>query len=157
MSSPALEGCGVRRPCTRPGHVLREQSTLPGNEELVISRGFRGRPPAQPGRLPPGQYEARDFPVLATGPTPVDAGRDWRLRLWGAVERDRTWTWEELLALPSETLTVDIHCVTQGSKPDTTWTGVPLDALLGEVVPRGARHILAHCTGGYTTNLPLAD
>ena len=34
---------------------------------------------------------------------------------------------------------------------------MPLDALLAEAGPRGATHAVAHCTGGYTTNLPLAD
>ena len=63
----------------------------------------------------------------------------------------------ELLALPADTFTVDIHCVTQWTKLDTTWTGVSVDALLAEAVPAGATHLLAHCTGGYTTNLPLAD
>ena len=126
-------------------------------DQPVVSRGFRGRPAAQPERLPPGQYLTRDFPVLATGPSPVDAAVDWRLTISGAVERERTWSWEELQALPSETVTVDIHCVTQWTKLDTTWTGVPLDALLAEAGPRGATHLVAHCTGGYTTNLPLAD
>jgi DMSO/TMAO reductase YedYZ molybdopterin-dependent catalytic subunit len=28
------------------------------------------------------------------------------------VEEPVTWTWTEFLALPSETITVDIHCVT---------------------------------------------
>ena len=124
---------------------------------MVISRGFRGRPPAEPERLPPGQYLTRDFPVLATGPTPVDAAEGWSLAIRGAVERPRAWTWEELLALPSETVTADIHCVTQWTKLDTTWTGVPLDALLAEAGPRGATHLLAHCAGGYTTNLALDD
>jgi len=124
---------------------------------MVISRGFRGRPPAEPERLPPGQYLTRDFPVLATGPTPVDAAEGWSLAIRGAVERPRAWTWEELLALPTETVTADIHCVTQWTKLDTTWTGVPLDALLAEAGPRGATHLLAHCAGGYTTNLALDD
>jgi DMSO/TMAO reductase YedYZ molybdopterin-dependent catalytic subunit len=124
---------------------------------MVISRGFRGRPPAEPERLPPGQYLTRDFPVLATGPTPIDAAEGWSLAIRGAVERPRAWSWEELLALPSETVTADIHCVTQWTKLDTTWTGVPLDALLAEAGPRGATHLLAHCAGGYTTNLPLDD
>ena len=124
---------------------------------MVISRGFRGRPPAEPERLPPGQYLTRDFPVLATGPTPIDAAEGWSLAIRGAVERPRAWTWEELLALPTETVTADIHCVTQWTKLDTTWTGVPLDALLAEAGPRGATHLLAHCAGGYTTNLALDD
>ena len=109
-------------------------------EQPVVSRGFRGRPPAEPERLPPGQYLTRDFPVLATGPTPIDAAEDWRLTISGAVERERAWSWEELQALPAETVTVDIHCVTQWTKLDTTWTGVPLDALLAEAGPRGATH-----------------
>ena len=48
-------------------HLMGDQ------EQPVVSRGFRGRPPAEPERLPPGQYLTRDFPVLATGPTPIDA------------------------------------------------------------------------------------
>ena len=126
-------------------------------ERHVVSRGFRGRPPAEPERLPPGQYLTRDFPVLATGPTPVDAAENWSLSIGGAVARARRWSWDELLALPPETVTVDIHCVTQWTKLDTTWTGVPVDALLAEVAPRGATHLVAHCAGGYTTNLPLDD
>ncbi len=126
-------------------------------DQPVVSRGFRGRPPPEPERLPPGQYLTRDFPVLATGPTPIDAADDWRLAISGAVERERAWSWEEFQALPAETFTVDIHCVTQWSKLDTTWTGVPVDALLAEARPDGATHLLAHCAGGYTTNVPLAD
>ena len=37
----------------------------------TIARGFRARPrPAGPAkRVPPGQHEAGDFPVLSAGPT----------------------------------------------------------------------------------------
>ena len=124
-----------------------------------VSRGFspRRRPSAEvAARLPPGQYLTPDFPVLAIGPTPRGAARDWRLRAWGAGE-ERSWSWEELLALPQETVTADIHCVTQWSKLGTTWTGVSLDVLLDGVPAPAATHAVAHCEGGYTTNLPLAD
>jgi DMSO/TMAO reductase YedYZ molybdopterin-dependent catalytic subunit len=66
------------------------------------------------------------------------------------------WTWEELLALPAEKPTVDIHCVTVWSKFDTTWKGVSVDTLLAEVETE-AEHVRAWCDGGYTTNLPLED
>jgi len=124
-----------------------------------VSRGFspRRRPSAEvAARLPPGQYLTPDFPVLAVGPTPRGAARDWRLRAWGAGE-ERSWSWEELLALPQETVTADIHCVTQWSKLGTTWTGVSLDVLLDGVPAPASTHAVAHCEGGYTTNLPLAD
>ena len=52
-----------------------------------------------------------------------------------------SWTWDELLALPAETFTVDIHCVTKWTKLDTTWKGVSVDTLLEDVDDRGrVRH-----------------
>ena len=56
--------------------------------------------------------------------------------------------------LPSETITVDIHCVTKWSKLDTQWEGVSLDTLLADV-ETSAEYAVAFCDGGYTTNLPL--
>src|SRR5215211_8229529 len=86
-----------------------------------ISRGFRGRrPDVDPSRLPPGQYLTRDFPVLSAGPTPHTPLDQWTFTIDGAVDAARTWTWEEFLALPAETPTVDIHCVTKWSKLDAS-------------------------------------
>jgi DMSO/TMAO reductase YedYZ molybdopterin-dependent catalytic subunit len=123
-----------------------------------VSRGFHRRRPAEadPARIPPGQYLTTDFPVLSAGPTPRTRLDEWTLTIDGAVDAARRWTWDEFLALPSETLTVDIHCVTKWSKLDTTWTGVPVDALL-DGVDTAAEHVVAWCDGGYTTNVPLAD
>jgi DMSO/TMAO reductase YedYZ molybdopterin-dependent catalytic subunit len=98
----------------------------------------------------------RDFPVLSAGPTPHTPLEQWSFRIDGSVDGSRSWTWEEFRALPSETVTVDIHCVTKWSKLDTTWTGVAIDTLL-EAVTSDARYVTAWCDGGYTTNLPLED
>src|SRR2546429_1858028 len=123
----------------------------------LVSRGFRGRrTDGDPERLPPGQYETRDFPVLSAGPTPRTELEHWRFAISGAVGQERAWTWDEFQALPSETVTVDIHCVTKWSKFDTTWTGVPVEVLLDGTEPAG-QFVVAWCDGGYTTNLPLAD
>jgi DMSO/TMAO reductase YedYZ molybdopterin-dependent catalytic subunit len=123
-----------------------------------ISRGFRGRRQAgaDAARLPPGQYETKDFPVLSAGPTPHTPLGEWTFAIGGAVGEARSWTWDELRALPAETVTVDIHCVTKWSKFDTSWTGVPVDALLEGTEPWG-EFAVAWCDGGYTTNVPLAD
>ena len=123
-----------------------------------ISRGFRGRPrpDVDPARVPPGQYVVTDFPVLTAGPTPRTALDQWSFTIDGAVESSASWTWEEFLALPSETFTVDIHCVTKWSKLGTTWTGVSVDALL-EGVKTDFEFVTAYSDGGYTTNLALAD
>src|SRR5213592_2756841 len=100
----------------------------------IISRGFHGRGRRDDsGRVPPGQYVTDDFPVLSAGPTPHRPLDSWSFTIRGAVDELLSWTWEELRALPSETVTVDIHCVTKWSKLDTVWTGVSLDVLLQDV------------------------
>jgi DMSO/TMAO reductase YedYZ molybdopterin-dependent catalytic subunit len=123
-----------------------------------ISRGFKGRrrDPAQSDRLPPGQYLVRDFPVLSAGPTPHTALSQWTFSISGEVDDVKRWTWDEFRALPSETITHDIHCVTKWSKLDTVWEGVSVDTLL-EGVETAAEYVMAHSDGGYTTNLPLED
>ena len=97
-----------------------------------VSRGFPGRrrPVADPSRLPPGQYQERGFPVLSAGPTPHTPLEEWTFLVSGEVDEPVSWTWEEFLALPAETPTVDIHCVTKWSKFDTVWKGVSVDTLL---------------------------
>jgi len=60
------------------------------------------------------------------------------------------------MALPAESVTVDIHCVTRWSKLDTGWRGVSLDTLLADIETE-ADFALAHSYGGYSTNLPLED
>jgi len=123
-----------------------------------ISRGFRGRRSndEEARRLPPGQYLERDFPVLSAGPTPRVDLDTWTFTVDGAVDEARSWSWEEFQALPSETVTRDIHCVTKWSKLDTTWEGVSVDVLL-EGINTEAAYLTAHSYGGYTTNLPLED
>lgn len=123
-----------------------------------VTRGFRGRrrDDGPERRVPPGQYVTADFPVLSAGPTPRIP-----LDTWSFTARDRdgtakTWNWEEFQSLPSEKVTVDIHCVTKWSKLDTTWEGVSLDVLLADFDTSGG-FALVRSYGDYTTNLPIAD
>src|SRR4051812_46192152 len=122
-----------------------------------ISRGFSGRrSEVDPSRLPPGQYETRDFPVLSAGPTPHTELDRWSFSIGGAVGQEREWTWDDFNAFPAESVKVDIHCVTKWSKFDTTWTGVSVEHLMEGLDAQG-QFVLAWCDGGYTTNVPLAD
>ena len=123
-----------------------------------FSRGFRGRPrrDIDPSRVPPGQYVVDDFPVLSAGPTPHIAPEEWSFTIQGAVGEPVSWSWDAFVALPSQTFTVDIHCVTKWSKLGTTWTGVSVDTLL-EHVDTEADYVTAWSDGDYTTNLALED
>src|ERR1700723_3154498 len=94
-----------------------------------ISRGFHRRrqdPAENAGRVPPGQYVTDDFPVLSAGPTPHTALANWTFSIAGSGA-SKSWTWEEFRTLPTENVTVDIHCVTRWSKLDTHWQGVSVD------------------------------
>src|SRR5215471_8494064 len=105
------------------------------SEGSPVSRGFRGRGRADAprDRIPPGQYATSDFPVLSAGPTPHTPLDRWTFTIDGEVDDSVSWTWDEFRALPSERITVDIHCVTKWSKLDTVWEGVPVETLLDQV------------------------
>jgi len=110
------------------------------------------------GRLPPGQALTQRFPVLHCGPVPTFDVQDWRLRVFGEVEQELSWSWEQFRQLPRARVVMDIHCVTAWSKFDTEWEGVSLRGLVegGLVVPkRGATVVMQHCELGYTANVPL--
>ncbi len=122
----------------------------------IFSPGFRGRRRAGGEQLPPGQYLTEDFPVLSAGPTPRVPLEQWEFVVTTETGQAVRWSWPDLLALPSETPTVDIHCVTKWSKLGTAWRGVSLDVLMAGV-ETAADFALVHSYGGYTTNLPLED
>jgi DMSO/TMAO reductase YedYZ molybdopterin-dependent catalytic subunit len=132
-----------------------------GRDPLMthVSRGFRHLRQAsaqETGRVPPGQYLTDGFPVLSAGPTPRTPLSEWTFSITQSSETRRSWSWPELLALPADSVTVDIHCVTRWSKLDTEWRGVSVDTLLGQV-GHDAAFVVAFCDGGYTTNLPIED
>ncbi len=109
-------------------------------------------------RLPPGQSLTLKFPVLHEGPVPPFTPSTWDFRVWGEVEEEKSWSWDEFQALPRTRVLMDIHCVTRWSKADTLWEGVSLktlvDAGLIKIKP-SATHVMQHAEYGYTTNLPL--
>jgi DMSO/TMAO reductase YedYZ molybdopterin-dependent catalytic subunit len=130
------------------------------SDQPFIARGFKGRRPQAPGRLPPGQYEERGFPVLSAGPTPSVPTATWRFTIESPTGETASWSWDEMLAMARETPTVDIHCVTKWSKYDTRWEGVSVDVLLADAATKGVTggaFVMAHSYDGYTTNVPLAD
>lgn len=125
---------------------------------MLISKGFEPKRQSNK-RLPPGQYETKDFPVLSLGPTPDIDIAEWTLEVSGLVGKPQKWNWQELSALPHEDVIKDIHCVTKWSKFDSKWSGIQFDSIMkiAEVDPDHATHIVAHSYDGYTTNLPVAD
>jgi DMSO/TMAO reductase YedYZ molybdopterin-dependent catalytic subunit len=110
------------------------------------------------GRLPPGQSLTQKFPVLHYGPIPAFRPSTWDLRVWGEVDQEVRWTWDEFQKLPRTRVNMDIHCVTRWSKFDTEWEGVSVLTLVdqGLIQPKpAAKYVLQHAEYGFTVNLPL--
>ncbi|PJF43812.1 MAG: sulfite oxidase-like oxidoreductase [Phototrophicales bacterium] len=113
----------------------------------------------QEGRLPPGQSVTLKFPILHYGPVPVYETLDnWTFRVFGLVEEEVTWTWEEFMQLPRRKVVYDLHCVTRWSKFDTVWEGVHVRDLVEQGLIKlkpEAKFCIQHCEFGYTTNTSL--
>ena len=72
------------------------------------------------------------------------------------MEREVSLDWDQFAALSWQTVEADFHCVTQWSALDQTWEGVWLADLVELAgVSADSNFVMAHCFGGYSTNLPL--
>jgi DMSO/TMAO reductase YedYZ molybdopterin-dependent catalytic subunit len=134
---------------------MRFENPFKKVERLKRVKNLPGANPDE--RVPPGQFLTDRFPVLTYGTTPHYKDlQNWDLRIFGLVQEEKRFAWDELMAMPTNTQTVDIHCVTRWSKLDTTWTGIPWRYFLGQVgVKPEATHVMVHCEQGYTTNVAL--
>lgn len=111
-------------------------------------------------RVPPGQTRTKNgrWPVLHAGEVQHVATEQWELRAFGLVERERTWNFQQFAALPRAQVSSDFHCVTRWSRLDNLWEGVLARDVVGELtLDPGARAVMVHAYGGFTTNLLLED
>jgi DMSO/TMAO reductase YedYZ molybdopterin-dependent catalytic subunit len=145
----------------------QDQGTGPFREKLIrrkqewaaegrLLTGRTARPESQ--RLPPGQREVKNWPVLDLGAQPKIDLKLWRLTIDGLVENPVTLVWQKFQDLPQSERVSDIHCVTAWSRYDNHWRGVAVSDLLALVRPKSeARFVLLQSYDTYTTNLPLTE
>ena len=107
-------------------------------------------------RVPAGQKQVSNFPVLDMGIKPWIGTSEWRLRVFGLVENELDLDWAAYKALPQITDISDFHCVTRWSQLDMDWQGVLARDVLALAIPlSNAKFVTMHGYDGYTTNLPL--
>ena len=109
-------------------------------------------------RLPPGQHKTGEWPVLHVGRIPWIKKAEWSFKITGLVEEEKTLDFKQFKKLPMERVESDIHCVTTWSKFDNLWEGVSGKTIveLAKIKP-GAKYVMIHSYGGYSTNIPLKD
>jgi DMSO/TMAO reductase YedYZ molybdopterin-dependent catalytic subunit len=114
-------------------------------------------------KLPPNQQlvAAGKWPVVGEKRPHAGANTEhWTVTIAGCVRAPRTWSLEELLALPRVECAIDIHCVTRWSKPAVRFAGVSLAEILEAAQPAPeARYVsfTARSERGHSTSLLLAD
>lgn len=138
----------------------------------AVNVQFAGRRPDGSGpanrhdmpKLPVGQHEVKNWPVLDLGEQPEIPLDTWKLEVSGLVENPFTLTWDQFLALPQTDDVSDFHCVTTWSRYANRWRGVRFRTIAELAVPREAAAFVL-CTGSdfmpgsgipYTVNVPLA-
>ncbi|MFK7961042.1 MAG: molybdopterin-dependent oxidoreductase [Phycisphaerales bacterium] len=112
-------------------------------------------------RVPPNQS------LVAPGRWPVVGERvatppegPWTVRIHGAVERELSWTVDELRAMPQTRIVYDVHCVTRWTRLDACFSGVPLATLVTAAGPSpDATHVrfVAHTERRHDTSLVLGE
>ena len=141
----------------KPGLIGQIKDKLVRSKEEWAREGrlLTGRPDfGHVNRLPPGQKEVKNGPVLDLGVQPDLRADAWKLEIGGSVEKPVIWTLDEFMAQPQEDFVSDIHCVTQWSRYDNHWRGVSARHVLSLVKPpTAAKHVLFHSYDGYTTNV----
>jgi DMSO/TMAO reductase YedYZ molybdopterin-dependent catalytic subunit len=143
-----------------------------GLDKSAVNVAFTGQRPKGEGapnrhgmpKLPVGQHEVRNWPVLDLGEQPEVTTDAWKLEIGGLVENPTTLAWNQFLALPQTEDVSDFHCVTTWSRYDNHWRGVRFKTIAELVVPKDSAHFVL-CTGydfmpgsyiPYTVNIPLA-
>ena len=109
-------------------------------------------------RLPPNQIVTTRFPVLHYGDVPNVDLKSWDFRVFGLVEQDKVWNYEEFMQFKRERKKNDIHCVTGWSKFNNEWDGIPVQEVIKQVkVKPEAKYVMIWAEGGWNTNLPIED
>jgi len=135
------------------------------NVEFAGQAAQGSGPPNRHGmpKLPIGQHEVKNWPVLDLGEQPDVPLEKWKLEVGGLVENPFTLDWEQFLALPQVDDVSDFHCVTTWSRYDNRWRGVRFRTIAEMAVPKDDAHFVL-CTGydfmpgtfiPYTVNVPL--
>jgi DMSO/TMAO reductase YedYZ molybdopterin-dependent catalytic subunit len=127
-------------------------SMLNGNN-LIISPHTERK-----DRVPPGQRVTDKWPVLHNGPVHKVDSSKWTFTISGLVEKQRSLTFNEFIALDHVQIKADIHCVTGWSRLNNNWEGISSQAIakLVKILPE-AFFVIVRCEGGFTTNLHIDD
>jgi DMSO/TMAO reductase YedYZ molybdopterin-dependent catalytic subunit len=146
-----LTGCDILDGAGAEG-VLRKISTFNDGAQALLFN---------PNKLAPTYPESmitRPFPFNAyysLDEAPEVDGASYKLQVGGLVENKKSWTLEELYALPQEKQ-VTRHICVEGWSAIGSWTGVRLSEFLRRVgADTRAKYVWFRCAEGYSTTIDM--
>ena len=81
----------------------------------------------------------------------------YQLTIDGLVNQPQTYTYDDVVAMPSEERLLRLYCV-EGWNANILWKGVLMKTILQSADPKGeANTVIFHAVDGYTTSLPLQE
>src|ERR1700686_1380449 len=133
MRSPTVESCH------KLARLRMKDAYIAAKERWARKMAGQERPPTRSAeRLPPGQRQVHNFPVLDLGVRPEVPLYKWELKIGGLGENPVTLNWQQFLALPQFADVSDFHCVTTWSQFDMPFEGVAFFTIADLVKPRPA-------------------
>jgi DMSO/TMAO reductase YedYZ molybdopterin-dependent catalytic subunit len=115
-----------------------------------------------PNQLAPTYPESaitRPFPFNAYYPlqdAPDVDGKDYTFEIGGLVDNTKSWTLDELYALPQEKQ-ITRHICVEGWSAIGSWTGVRLSEFLRRIgADTRAKYVWFQCAEGYSTTIDMA-
>ena len=122
----------------------------------LAKKGLKRNEPNLNNRIPAGQTLTTKFPILDLGIRPEVDESNWKLKVFGLVEKEIDLDWTSLLKLPQTKDISDFHCVTRWSMLDVPWEGVLARDILALAKPlNNAHYVTLHSYDDYTTNIPI--
>ncbi|HWQ96918.1 MAG TPA: molybdopterin-dependent oxidoreductase [Clostridia bacterium] len=81
----------------------------------------------------------------------------YQLTVDGLADEPQTYTYDDVLAMPSEERLIRLYCV-EGWNANILWQGVPMKTLIESAKPKAeVNTVIFHAVDGYTTSLPLKE
>jgi len=109
-------------------------------------------------RLPPGQKEIKRVLLRHIGSIPKFDPKTWNLIIYGEVKKPLSFSWDDLLKMPSIVKTSDFHCVEGWTVLNNQWKGISFRTLVEQAKPGdSAKYVTFECDDGYTTSMPITD
>jgi DMSO/TMAO reductase YedYZ molybdopterin-dependent catalytic subunit len=108
--------------------VVQQEQYIAAKERWAQKMAGKVKPAVRSNdRLPPGQRQVHNWPVLDLGLQPEIPLDQWELKIHGKVESPIIITWEQFRALPQFADVSDFHCVTTWAS--STWNSKVLRSL----------------------------